>query len=183
MKHSLQNSKKAREMRLFGLSLSEIHKETSIPISTLSSWLGDITLNEAQSASLKERVSSSMKRGRFNSSIAIRSKRVFQEKKAFDEAEREFSTHSNDPFFMTGLSLYWASGARKGSSFQFSNSDKSMISVMNVWIKKYLDVDDSLIRHKKYNGYSRIVICRISALRKMVAWQKLLIQYYSVVVS
>ena len=91
---------------------------------------------------------------------------------------QEFKDFKKDPFFMAGLSLYWASGSKKGDHFQFSSSDKKMIAFMVLWIKKYLAIPNDLIKERVYGGYLRIVITRIDILRKIMAWQKLLVKYY-----
>lgn len=176
---NIQNLKKAREMRLSGKSLSEIRREVNVSIGTLSNWLKDMVLNDNQKAELKNRISSRISRGRMNALISIKSSRVYREKSIYEEAKREFDLLANDSFFILGLSLYWASGSKKGSHFQFSSSDQYMNALIIAWCEKYLKIDNSLIKIKKYNGYSRIIITRIDVLRKVIAWQKLLIKYYA----
>jgi hypothetical protein len=80
MVYDIQKVKKAREMRLSGLSLSEIKRETGIPVSTLSIWFRDITLTKQQIDDMNTRVSKRVSRGRLNSLITVKSKRVFTEK-------------------------------------------------------------------------------------------------------
>ena len=53
-----------------------------------------------------------------NSTIAVRSKKIFKEKIAYDNAEKEYEKFSKDPFFMLGLGLYWAHGLKKGNYFK-----------------------------------------------------------------
>ncbi len=177
MKYHIQDIKKAREMRLSGSSLSEIKKETNIPISTLSNWFKDITLSSEQISGLNERIKPRIVRGRMNSSIKLRSSRMYKEKSIYEEAEREFGMLSKDPFFIFGLALYWSHGSKKGS-FQFTSSNPLMISIISSWIGKYLKIDISLIKTRKYSGYTRVYVRDINILRRVIAWQKLLIQYY-----
>ena len=165
-------------MRLSGRSLSEISRDINVPKSTISVWLKDIVLSDKQLVDLTGRTSSRISRGRMNASILLRATRIHREKRVFEEAEKEFANLSKEPFFMTGLSLYWASGSKKGKSFQFTNSDRSIISLMSIWIRKYLKVEDNLIKMRNYNGNLRIDISRIDIQRRVIAWQKLLIQYY-----
>lgn len=176
---NIQNQKKARELRLSGKSLSEIAHEINISKSTLSNWLKDISLNDRQLSDLKIRNSSRVNRGRLNASIILRSNRVYREKKIYDEAIKEFPSLIKDSFFALGLSLYWAKGSMKGACFQFTSSNQSMILIMLKWVKKYLEIDNDLIRQRKYGECLRIEIIRIDVLRKVIAWQKLLIQYYN----
>lgn len=171
--------KKARELRLSGRSLSEISKEMGIPRSTLSRWLKDIALTKDQMNELQNRINPKISRGRMNASIARRAVRMFNERKVFEDAEKEFKIHSVEPFFIAGLSLYWAHGAKKGSSFQFTSSDKYMIVVIKKWMENYLNIDESLVKQVVYGDSIRIYVSRIDVLRRVVAWQKLLIKYYA----
>ena len=170
--------KKARELRLSGRSLAEINHELNVPRSTLSNWLKDIVLTEKQMSDLKERIKSKVSRGRLNATLILKSRRIFREKRIFDEAKREFPKLVKNSFFVSGLSLYWAKGSMKNTHFQFTSADLSMISFMIKWARKYLNINESLIKQRKFNDYYRIDILRIDVLRRVVAWQKLLIGYY-----
>lgn len=165
-------------MRLSGYSLSEISNEFNFPISTLSSWFKDITLSNQQLSELKARVAPKISRGRMNSQISIKSSRMYRERNIFNEAEKEYTVFAKDPHFMAGLALYWASGVKKGTSIQFTASDPYMILLIEKWLIKYLKLDESKIKVRNYGKSIRIYICSVDALRKVIAWQKLLIQYY-----
>ncbi len=178
---NIQNVKKAREMRLSGRSLSEISKVIDISKSTLSLWLRDIVLSEKQILELKERTSISAKRGRLNALVILKSNKVFRSKKIYDDAIREFPVLVKDSFFVCGLSLYLAKGSKVGNSFQFSSSNPSIIRIMKLWATKYLNIGLDSIKLSKYDSYSRITISGVNILRKVIAWQKLLIQYYDIV--
>ncbi len=179
---NIQRLKKARELRLYGRSYSEIQKEMNVSLGTISNWVGDIVLNDQQIISLKNRIAEKVGRGRLNASIIRRSSRIFKEKQVYEEAEREFKYLIKDPFFVFGLSLYIAKGSKRSGYFQFINSSSVIMNLMNKWIIKYLKIDTNLIKEVKYSNYSGIVITRISVIRKVIAWQKLLIQYYDNVV-
>ena len=180
---NIQKLKKARELRLGGKSLGEIARETNIPRSTLSYWLKDIVLNEKQRADLKNRVKPKMGRGRLNSVISLRSARIFKENKAFEEAKGEFIRLRKDPAFIFGLTLYLSHGTKKGGSFQFASADPGVISLMRGWIKKYLKVEDAIVKQRNYGSHKRLDISRIEVMRRVIAWQKQLIQYYGTVLN
>jgi hypothetical protein len=182
MKHGIQNIKKAREMRLSGASLSEISRELNIPVSTLSLWFKDITLNLEQKEKLKSRVKPRIVRGRMNSLISLKSRRIFKEKTIYENSEKDFPILAKDPFFILGLSLYWSHGTKKGS-FQFTSSNPLMISVIKKWMEKYLKIDNSLVKVRQYSSYTRLYVGGVNILRRVIAWQKLLIQYYGKVVE
>ena len=176
---NIQRVKKARELRLSGRSYSEIQKELNVSLGTVSNWVGDIVLNDEQLLALKNRIAPKISRGRLNASIMRKSSRVFKEKKIYDEAEKEFGHLIKDPFFVFGLSLYINKGSKKSGYFQFINSNTEILDLMNKWIVKYLKIDENLIKQVKYSNYPGVIITRINVIRKVIAWQKLLIKYYS----
>lgn len=183
MVSTFQNLKKAREMRLSGKSYSEIRKEVNISLGTLSNWLKDIVLSETQLIELNVRVKPKMNRGRLNALIIRKSARIYKEKKIYEEASRDFHYLIKDPIFTAGLVLYWSNGTKGGNVFQFSNSDQNLVNFMTMWIIKYVKVDKNLIKNRNYNGYTRLLVCNIDVLRRVMAWQKLLIQYYDSILS
>jgi hypothetical protein len=68
----------------------------------------------------------------------LRARRVYREKAAYDDAEKEFKTFCKDSFFMSGISLYWAHGGKKSGYFQFISAEPEMLRLMISWIEKYL---------------------------------------------
>lgn len=180
---NIQNIKKARELRMEGKSLSEISKETSISKSTLSYWLKDMRLNDQQLSDLKNRTKIKMSKGRMNALIYHRTTRIFKEKTIYEAAEKEFKFLRKEPLFVLGMALYWSRGSKKSGHFQFSSTDREMITLMNRWIKFCLKIEDDLVKQRNYGNLFRIEITRIDVLRKMMAWQKLLIKYYASISS
>lgn len=178
MIYTIQFIKKAREMRLSGASLSEISKEIGISRSTLSSWLKDIRLTKAQQGDIVERNRGRVSRGRLNSLIVRKSKRIHKENSIYSEAEKEIVEYSKDPFFNYGLALYLLGGAKNGNAFQFTSSNSQTIKIMIRWMHKYLVIDESLIKHRRYGKQMRIEISRVDVLRRVLSWQKLIIKYY-----
>jgi hypothetical protein len=175
---SIQLLKKARELRLFGKSLSEISNDLNIGRSTLSSWLKDIKLTEIQKAELAQRNSVKVSRGRLNALVMKKSNRVFKEKNIYDQAVRAFPRLIEDSFFMLGLSLYWAKGAKEGNCFQFTSTDRKMVEVMKKWATRYLMAEGAQISEIMYGKCIRLNISGIDKFRQLTAWQKLLIAYY-----
>jgi len=134
----VQSRLRAIQLRENGFSYNEILKEVKVPKSTLAYWVKDIPLDEQQIALLKSRSVEKQKRGRFSTSIALRARKVFREKAAYDDAEREFKAHCKDSFFMSGISLYWAHGGKRSGYFQFVSADPEMIVFMVTWVNRYL---------------------------------------------
>ena len=134
----VQSRLRAIQLRENGFSYNEILKEVKVPKSTLAYWVKDIPLDEQQIALLKSRSVEKQKRGRFSTSIALRARKVFREKAAYDDAEREFKAHCKDSFFMSGISLYWAHGGKRSGYFQFVSADPEMIVFMVTWVDRYI---------------------------------------------
>lgn len=221
MNKNVQLKNMAINLRKEGRSYSEIVKELGLAKSTLSNWLKGIVLTEQQNIDLYNRLEDKISRGRLRTSIALKAKRIVRENRVYTEAEREFKKYIQDPFFVIGISLYWAEGSKKDGGFSFINSDPNMIVLIVKWIKKYVTNNESLLKYRLfihypykdekceeywaellnvsinnfqktiykptphivkknpiYKGCLRIVINRIDMLRKVIAWQKLLIQYY-----
>jgi len=178
MVYNVQYVKRAREMRLSGASLSEISRETHVSKGTLSSWLKDISLNKAQQEAIIDRSKNKMSRGRLNSLIARKSKRIYTENVIYNQAQNDIVEYSRDPFFTYGLALYSLGGAKTGNAFQFSSSSPEVIMIMSKWINKYIGCDKGLIKQRDYKGYKRIEISRVDVLKKIIAWQKLIFKYY-----
>ena len=107
-----------------------------------------------------------------------KSNRVFKEKSTYDQAVRAFPRLAKDPFFMLGLSMYWAKGAKNGNCFQFTSTDKKMIEIMKKWAIRYLGVENTQISEIMYGKCIRLNISGIDRFRQLTAWQKLLIAYY-----
>ncbi len=221
MTSRVQLRKLAVSMRMNGRSYSEILKEVPVAKSTLSNWLRNITLTNQQNIDLGTRLVDKRARGRLMTGIALTAKRIVRENNVYSEAGREFDLYIKDPFFATGILLYWADGSKKSNYFAFINSDPEMLDLMVKWIKKYFPNESQLLKYRlfihypyrnencegfwshkldipqqnlqktiykptphlikknpSYKGCMRICITRIDVLRKVMAWQKLLIQYY-----
>ena len=55
---------RARALRVRGLALREIKENLQVPITTINSWVSDITLNYEQRKVLDERIQNSLQNGR-----------------------------------------------------------------------------------------------------------------------
>ena len=110
---SVQMNKKAIELRRLGYSYSDISKELKVSKASISNWVKNVRLTESEKIVLEKNIKNKIKRGRMNSSIAMRSRKIFKEKIAYENAEKEFAKFSKEPLFMLGLGLYWAHGLKK----------------------------------------------------------------------
>jgi len=150
MKLKVQEKEMAIKLRKMGYSYREISKELNLPKSSLSHWLSDLVLSDAEITLLRERNYINMSQGRLNAAAKNTERRIEREKTASNIAKREFELHINDSFFAVGVTMYWAEGAKKNGYFQFVNSDPAMISLMMKWIEKFLKIDKSALKYRLF---------------------------------
>ena len=221
MKNTVHNYKKAIELRREGNSYTDIARILSISRTSVCNWVRNVRLTETEKGRLKKNIALKIGRGRISAQISIHSKRVFKDKVAYEEAEREFKKFKNEPLFFLGLGLYWHHGSStRGDRVQFMSSDLPSIGIFIVWIEKYLKISRNMLTYrlfvnlhnkkgeyesiwinklrikreyfrntiytrslkpnisKEYKGSLTISYSKIDIFRKVIAWQKLLIQYY-----
>lgn len=137
MKKLVREKERALVLRKKGYSYSDILKEIPVARSTLSLWLKHTPLTESEKKALKKRQKSNVSRGRAKAAGVLREKRILRTKKYIAEAEKEFERFVSEPLFHTGVSLYWAEGAKRNEMFCFINSDAEMIKTMLLWLERY----------------------------------------------
>jgi len=142
----------AIQLRKQGLSYNEIGAKLKISKSTLSYWLSEIELSQKAKSRLSARVYVGSIVGlirRNKNQTALAQERA---NKIRTEARKESLSLMYDPLFLTGISLYWAEGYKKGAagskwkSIDFANSDPEMIKVIMKFFRKFLKIDDSKIK-------------------------------------
>lgn len=122
----------AIELRKKGFMLPAIKKRLNVSKSTLSTWLRGVPLTDEQ----QERLLKGRDRSRFEAGKAKTRKRLENTQKLFIEGKKEAIFAVGDPFFVAGVMLYWAEGAKSNESIKFSNSDPIMIRLMMLWFRK-----------------------------------------------
>jgi len=153
----VQEKTKALQLRRQGYSYQDILKEVKVSKSSLSLWLNELPLTNEEESFLKTRKDSNISRGRIRAAVSNRMRRVVRDGFITRDAKREFEEKRNDPFFILGIALYWAEGAKRNWGFAFTNSDAEMMMVMVNWIEKYLgvkrvDIRARLYTHKPFAG-------------------------------
>lgn len=150
MKALVQEKQKAIELRKKGLSYKEILAEVPVAKSSLSLWLRDLPLTRDERVVLKKRLTSNISRGRIKAASELRKRRLEREAVWFEDAKNTFDMYKNEPFFHTGIALYWAEGAKRVTQWSFMNSDVQMIHIMMAWLKKYCNIDTSSLFFRLY---------------------------------
>lgn len=128
-------------MRKEGRSYSEIKNIVNVSKSTLSIWLKDIELTNAQRSRLRKLQATAYLGAKKQQLRASSHHKAIKEK-----SEKEIARLIKNPFFVSGLMLYWAEGSKTMGSVQFSNSDPSMIRLMVRWFREFCQVPKDKFR-------------------------------------
>jgi hypothetical protein len=150
MRLLVSEKERAITLRKQGRSYRDILVEVPVAKSTLSEWLKDLPLTEAEKGYLKTRLDTNISRGRIKAATANRQRKLERDSVIYRLAEQEFHQYMSDPFFFVGISLYWAEGAKRNWGFAFTNSDYKMVRVMVSWIERYLGVSRKNLRARLY---------------------------------
>lgn len=139
MKSTLKNQ--AIALRKQGLSYSQILVKIPVAKSTLSLWLRDVGLAKKQKQLITEKRIS----GRLRGVESIRRNKIQRVKDIKDLAKCEVSLLIQDPFWLTGVMLYWCEGSKeraRASRVKFTNMDLQMHQLFLKWARKYLSVSN-----------------------------------------
>ena len=121
----LREQREARSMRRDdGLALSEIAIRLKVSKSTVSVWVRDIILSDAQVSHLA--ASNPVYNGQFLASQLSKT-RAQTARKAYQEAGRAFAG-TKDPLHIAGCTLYWAEESKGRCDVAFTNSDPEMLA-------------------------------------------------------
>jgi hypothetical protein len=135
---SVETFRKVIELRKKEYSYSEIRKETGVAKSTINNWLtlAGLTLS-------KEHLQIQAKKRAENHVIGTAASKVTRARRKEAEIQtfiQSVKEYFNDPFFIGGVMLYEAEGA-KGSANSFSNSDFRLIAVYIKFLEKYFTLN------------------------------------------
>lgn len=140
MRALVREKEKAIFLRKNGYSYKEILLEVPVAKSSLSLWLADLPLTSDERLVLKKRKDSNISRGRIKAASELRKRRLDRERIWFEEAKSVFERNKFEPFFHTGIALYWAEGAKRTTQWSFSNSDDEMVLMMVKWLEKFCQI-------------------------------------------
>lgn len=121
-----------------GYSYNEIIAEIPVSKSTLSEWLGHITLSPKQIERIKEKGRlAAFHLGEWN-----RQKRQDEIMKIRTTSAKEIPSLTDDQFFVAGIMLYWAEGDKGGKQVQISNADPILIKFIMEWFRTRLHITE-----------------------------------------
>lgn len=139
-----ERKQQAITLRLLGYSVKSIAKELHAAQSSVSLWVREVKLTEMQTQHLRanthtQEVIEKRRQARLKSELAKR--RFF-----IEAAKKEVGLINKRELQLIGAALYWAEGAKKQSTVQFSNGDPNMIMVMMRLFRDIFHVDESKLR-------------------------------------
>jgi hypothetical protein len=141
----------AIELRKQGFSYNEILKQIPVAKSTLSVWLREVGLSKKQN----QRLTLKRKSAQIKACKACRQIRLKKQTSIIASAASEIGSFSLREFWIAGILLYWAEGAKQKESnvsqrVSFSNSDPKMILLFDKWLKKFCNVNQKDIVYGIY---------------------------------
>lgn len=139
----------ARDLRKQGWSLNKIREKLRVSKSSVSIWVRDVELTEKQK---QELLGCGLKVEVIEKRRNTRLKNEADRKQdIIDKAEADIKHITKKELFLTGLSLYWAEGAKTiRSGVQFSNSDPDAIKFIMLFFRKCCDVPEKKFRGRVY---------------------------------
>jgi len=129
------------------LSYSEIKKRLKVSKSTLSYWLKDYPLTGGKILELRRAGWSKGEASREKYRATMRQKKVIANEKEYFAQKKFLSKISDDAYFVSGLMLYLAEGAKKkDGGIVLANTDSRVIKFFIKWMEKFLTIPVSTMR-------------------------------------
>ncbi len=132
----------ARQMRMDGVSVRDIAQALGVSKSSVSQWVRDIELTEAQVVKLKE---NQHRYGAQNKGARINLEKAREQRIAFQTAGCE-RAKAGSRLHLTGCMLYWAEGAKARNGVYFANSDPHMMLLFMRFLREEMAVANSDIK-------------------------------------
>jgi hypothetical protein len=122
---------KAIEMRMRGMSYSQIRQQLGVSKSSLSLWLKDYPLSEERIRALRDFSAQRIERCRETKAR----KREARERNAYERVTRDIGSLSDREIFLCGLFLYWGEGSKTTyTTVSLSNTDPSVLLFFLRWM-------------------------------------------------
>lgn len=136
MKAKIKEKHVSRNLRQSGWSIPKIATKLGVSESSVSLWVRDIRLTDAQKKKLDERSRSGWRE---------KWKKQWRDKRlCYQEYGRKLAKQ-NDRLHMAGCLLYWAEGAKSRNTVAFANSDVNMTQLFVKFLQKCYGVKKSEI--------------------------------------
>ena len=132
---------KARQMRKNeGKSIKNIASILDVAKSTISMWCNDIELNKFQIEALLNKRDEGLRRGQIVAAMNKRERWLKKVEEYRNLGIKKLKKLSKKEYFIAGLALYLAEGAKTTRKIVFTNSDPKLIKFMHNWLQNFLEV-------------------------------------------
>ncbi len=137
---------KARALRKQGKSINQIVAEAGLSKASVSEWVRDIVLTEAQKnkISQKGRSIESIEKRRVNRLANEQNKRQI----IIDAAKKDFNEISQEQLKLIGIILYLGEGGKTQRTVRIANSDPEIIKIMMRFFREICNVPEN-----KFSGH------------------------------
>ena len=143
----------AIELRKEGKAITEIAKVLGVSKGTVSYWVNDVLLTDAQQTALWSR------KGQGNNShgSVVQKEQALVKRREYQKQGREMAKECDREYAM-GCMLFWAEGSKSRRSVVFTNTDVDMVVFFVRFMRKYFEckTEDFTIKITAYldNGNS-----------------------------
>lgn len=120
--------------------MKELARLVGVSKSSISLWVRDIELTEAQRSVLRRRIRTNGWAG-----SALVASRARARRQQAQEHGRELAQRA-EPLHVAGCMLFWAEGSRKGNVVEFVNSDPAMVKFFARFLRTCFAVPDEKFR-------------------------------------
>ena|SRR5438093_10122942 len=125
---------RARELRASGCSVREIERALGVARSSVSRWVADVPLGEAERRALAERVTEGKLRVAERKAADARIARLKHQ-----QAGR-IRVREGDASYVAGCMLYWAEGEKARNRAGITNSDPGLLAFFASFLRRHFDV-------------------------------------------
>lgn len=126
-----KDKEKAIQLRLKGMSYSQIKQQLGLSKSTLSGWLSDYPLSPERIKELRDINPRRIE----NFRNTMRKKREERLSKVYERVKKDISKLNKREIFLCGLCLYWGEGLKSSNcTAGFSNTDPIMMKFLLEWL-------------------------------------------------
>ncbi|TAK59282.1 hypothetical protein EPO14_00490 [Patescibacteria group bacterium] len=128
-------------LRRQGESVKDISVKLQVPKSTVSFWVRDIALTEAQRKRLFRKMVLAGHTGRLKGALVNKEKRLRRIEYWNGDAHKNMHLLTPKELFFLGLGLYWGEGVKADKSpMGITNSDYRIILIAMRWFEEFLGI-------------------------------------------
>jgi hypothetical protein len=130
-----ERSELGRDLRRLGWTYGEIMEVLPVAKGTLAGWCRDIRLREDQVAAIKRRRPPGVRTG---IPIDTQRKRRLEVERLRHDAQAYAAARLDDAFFVAGVVMYWAEGAKTTRRLSLAHSEPAALRLFVSWVTSYL---------------------------------------------